>query len=75
MAIPFIPLLLKAIGPLVKLGGYLAAAFHLVGVGKRKVKLEAAENALEQVQEARDAVDALDDPDELERVRERSFRD
>ena len=75
MAIPFIPLLLKAIGPLVKLGGYLAAAFHLVGVGKRKVKLKAAEEALEKVADAKDAINELDDPDELDRVRERSFRD
>lgn len=71
MAFPFIPLVMKAIGPLVKLGGYLAAAFHLVGVGKRKVKLKAAEVALEQVE---DAKDAIADPDAVKRVRKRYKR-
>ena len=75
MAFPFLPLLLKVVAPLLKLGGYAVAAFHLIGVGKRKVKLEAAEDALEKVADAKDAINELDDPDELDRVRERSFRD
>ncbi len=75
MAIPFIPLLLKAIGPLVKLGGIVAAFFHISGAAKRKVKLEAAENALEQVQEVDDAISDLVDPDQRERLRKRFQRD
>ena len=75
MAIPFIPILLKLVSPLVKLGGYALAAFHLIGVGKRKVKLEAAEDALEQVQEVDDAVSDLTDPEQRERLRKRFQRD
>ncbi len=68
MPLPFVPILLKLVGPLLKLGGYLAAAFHLVGVGKRKVKLKAAETALEQVE---DAKDALADDDAIDRMRDK----
>lgn len=72
MALPFIPILMKLVGPLLKLGGYAVAAFHLIGVGKRKVKLKAAETALEQVE---DAKDALADPDAVKRVRNKWKRD
>ncbi len=72
MAIPFVPILMKLVGPLLKMGGYAVAAFHLIGVGKRKVKLKAAEDALEQVKDARDA---LSDDDAVKRMRDKWQRD
>lgn len=72
MALPLIPILMKLVGPLLKLGGYAMAALHLVGVGKRKVKLKAAETALEQV---KDVKDALADDDAVSSMRDKWKRD